>query len=103
MNRHGLRAGRLQGSSSMHTDDLGRPRPATNWTRLSIEILLSVIENFCDFFECIPTARSVWHTDELLDFAEVTDRFHLSTIETHDESGLDGDYVLQPVVIRGEL
>ena|SRR5436190_14228997 len=81
----------------------GRPRPASNWTKLSIEMFLGVIENFHNFLYCIPIARSGWHTEELLDFAEVTDRFHLSTIETQDESVLNGDYFQQPVVTRGEI
>src|SRR5437773_9952062 len=81
----------------------GRPRPASNWTKLSIEMFLGVIENFHNFLYCIPIARSGCHTEELLDFTEVTDRFHLSTIETQDESVLDRDYFQQPVLARGEI
>jgi hypothetical protein len=49
---------------------------------------------------CIPIASSGGHTEELLDLAEITDRFHLPTIQTEDESVLDGNDLEQPFVVR---
>jgi DNA-binding protein len=69
----------------------GRPRPANNRTKPFMRLLLSVIENLSDLFNRVPIAVRGWHTQKFLDLAEVTDRFHLPTIQTQDESVLDRD------------
>jgi hypothetical protein len=63
----------------------------------------ALVEKFHDFLERIPIARGDWHTQELLDLAEVADRFHLATIQTQNESVLDGDDLQQPVIVRGQI
>jgi hypothetical protein len=54
---------------------------------------------FATFFDRVPIARGYWHAQELLDFAEVADRFHLPTIQTQNESVLDRNDLQQPVVV----
>src|SRR5437773_12253618 len=78
----------------------GRPRPASNPTKLFMRCLLSVAENSGDLFDRVPIARGCWHTEELLDPAEVADRFHLAAIDAQNESVLDRDDLEQPVVVR---
>ena len=60
------------------------------------------IKNFHDFLDRVPIPRGDWHTQALLNLAEVTDRFHLPTIQTQDDSALDRDDLHQPVVCRGQ-
>ena len=60
---------------------------------------LSSAKNLRDFFDRVPIARGYWHAQELLDFAEVADRFHLPTIQTQNESVLDRNDLQQPVVV----
>ena len=45
--------------------------------------------NFCYFFDRVPIASGGWYAQELLNLAQVTNRFHLPTIQTQDESLLD--------------
>jgi len=57
---------------------------------------------FYDFFDRVPIARGGWYTEELLDLAEIADRFHLATIQTQHESVLDRNDLQQPVIVRGQ-
>jgi hypothetical protein len=66
------------------------------------DLQLSLRKNLRDFFDRVPIARGGRQTQELLDLAEVADRFHLPTIETQDESVLDRNDLYQPVIIRGQ-
>ena len=59
-------------------------------------------ENFHHFLDCVPVSIGSWHAQELLDFAEVTDRLHLPAIETQNESILDRNDLKQPVFLRGQ-
>src|SRR5438067_2452851 len=61
---------------------------------------LSSAKNLSDFLDRVPIARSDRHTQALLDLAEVADRFHLSPIQTQNESVMDGSDLHQPVVVR---
>ena len=63
--------------------------------------LASGIKNLRDFLDRVPIARGDRHTQALLDLAEVADRLHLPTIQTQDESVLDGNDLQQPVIVRG--
>ncbi len=54
------------------------------------------------FFDRVPIANGARPTEEFLDLAEVADHFHLPTIQTQDESILDGNDVQQPVISYGE-
>jgi hypothetical protein len=63
---------------------------------------LSIAKNLRDFFDRVPISRGDGHTKQLLDLAEVADRFHLPTIQTEDESVLDRNNLQKPVVIRGQ-
>src|SRR6266404_9695341 len=67
-----------------------------------MSILLILSKNFDDFFDRVPIAGGCWHAEELLDLAEVADRFHLPTIQAQDESVFDRDDLKQPVVVRRE-
>ncbi len=64
--------------------------------------MLAVAKKFHDFFDRVPIARSDGHTEKLLDFAEITDRFHLPAVHTKNESAIDRNNRQQPVVGRGE-
>ena len=57
-------------------------------------------QDFRDFLDRVPTAGGDRHTEELLDLAEVADRFHLPAIQTQDESVLDRNDLQQPVIVR---
>ena len=52
---------------------------------------LTLRKDLRDFLDRIPITRRHGDAEEFLDFAEVTDRFHLPAIKTQDESVLDRD------------
>jgi len=57
------------------------------------EVLWALIlrQNLRDFLDSVPTASRRRHTEKLLDFAEIANRFHLPAIDTQNESMLDHD------------
>src|SRR5438132_11348941 len=59
-------------------------------------------ENLRDFVDRVPIARGGGHAEELLDFAEVADRFHLPTIQTQNKSVFDRNDLQQPLIVRGQ-
>ena len=65
------------------------------------EVRLRGAKNLRYFFDGIPIARRYWHAQELLDFAKVTDRFHLPTTQTQHESAFDRNDLQQPVIVQG--
>jgi hypothetical protein len=52
-----------------------------------------------DFQNGIPITVRGWYAEELLDFSEITDCFHLSAIKAQNESVLDRNNLQQPLVI----
>ena len=50
---------------------------------------LLIAKGFHDFLDRVPIASGGWHAQELLDLAQVTNRFHLPAIQTQDESLVD--------------
>jgi hypothetical protein len=48
-------------------------------------------KNLRDLQNCIPITVRGRNVEELLDFAEVSDRFHVSSIKAQNESVLDRD------------
>ena len=52
---------------------------------------LFVAKKFYDLLDGIPVAYCRRDTQELLDPAEITDRFHLASIQTQDEFFSDGN------------
>ena len=62
--------------------------------------MLAVAKKFHDFFDRVPIARSDRHTEKLLDFAEITDRFHLSAVHAKNESVIDRNDLQQPSIGR---
>ena len=60
---------------------------------------LNVGKNLGDLQNGIPTTVRGWHAKELLDFSEITDRFHLSAIKAQNESVLDRNNLQQPLVV----
>jgi hypothetical protein len=67
--------------SSTHADGAGPPSARKRRDQSIYGWLLSVIENFGDFFDRVPIASSRGHAEELLELAEEADRLHLPTIE----------------------
>jgi hypothetical protein len=63
------------------------------------EFLAVLFKNFRNFLNGVPIARSGRHAKDFLDLAEVSDRFHLSSIKTQNESVPDRDDLEQPVII----
>src|SRR5262245_44587310 len=63
---------------------------------------ISLVDRFKDFRDLlnrVPITVSCRNAKEFFDFAEVTDRFHLSSIKTQNESVLDRDDLEQPLVM----
>ncbi len=56
------------------------PKECREWSEKRRESTGLRRENLHDFFDSVPIARGCWHTEELLDLAEVADRFHLPAI-----------------------
>ena len=63
---------------------------------------LCVAKKFYDLLDGIPVSRRRRDTQELLDLAEVTDRFHLASIQTQDEFFSDRNNFQQPLILRRE-
>ena len=61
----------------------------------------SSAKNLHDFFDRVPIARGDRHTEKLLNLTQVADRLHLPTVQTQNESALDGNDLHQPVIVRG--
>ena len=62
-------------------------------------IFLAIFKDLRNFFNRVPIARSGSNAEELLDFGEVSDCFHLSSIKAQNESVLNRDDFEQPVVV----
>src|SRR6266581_7457024 len=77
------------------------PNSCPEWSKEN-SILFSGCQNFRDFLDRVPVARGDWHTEALLDLAEVTERLHLPTIQTQDESVVDRNDFQEPLVVRGQ-
>ena len=60
---------------------------------------LFVAKKFYDLLDGIPVAYCRRDTQELLDPAEITDRFHLASIQTQDEFFSDRNDFQQPLIL----
>ena len=63
---------------------------------------LSVAKKFYDLLDGIPVSRCRRDTQKLLDLAEITDRFHLPSIQTQDEFFSDLNNLQHPLILRRE-
>ena len=63
---------------------------------------MNVGKNLGDLQNRIPIAVRGWNSEKLLNLAEITNRFHMSAIQTQDESLSDLYDLQKPVVGRGE-
>src|SRR5262245_60101057 len=74
--------------------------------RVFPEFLISlalVLQDFRNFLNCVPIAVRSGNTEELLDPAKITDRFHLPSIKAQNEFVLDCDDFEKPVIGRREI
>ena len=60
---------------------------------------LCVAKKFYDLLDGIPVSRRRRDTQKLLDLAEVTDRFHLASIQTEDEFFSDRNNFQEPLIL----
>ena len=60
---------------------------------------LCVAKEFYDLLDGIPVPRRRRDIQELLDLAEVTDRFHLASIQTQDEFFSDRNNFQEPLIL----
>src|SRR6476620_5831555 len=66
------------------------------------DFLAICFKDFRNLLNRVPIAVGGRNAEELLDLAEITDRFHLPSIKAQNESVLDRDDLEQPVVIGGQ-
>src|SRR5258705_13453054 len=84
--------------TSAHDLNAGRIRSV-----LSFMISLAIcFKDFRNLLNRVPIAVGGRHAEELLDLAEITDRFHLPSIKAQNESVLNRNDLEQPVVIGGQ-
>src|ERR1051325_12180283 len=65
--------------------------------------LALVLQDFRNFQNCVPITVCGGNAEELLDLAEINDRFHLPSIKTENESVLDRDDLEQPLIVGGQI
>src|SRR5436190_5871765 len=84
----------LRTNSSQESMKLGKL--FDSWVPDFLAIFFKDLRNL---FNRVPIARSGRNAEELLDFGEVSDCFHLSSIKAQHESVLNRNDFEQPVVI----
>ena len=71
------------------------------WNRQRMKLirgrLLLAFQNPHDRKYCIPVACSRRHTEHLVDLAKITDRSHVATVHSEDESLSRRDYSHEPL------